>query len=426
MTTEEEKQKEDTMFLDRVKYISQKIKRAWLDKTLFYKIVHFVKRNLRSRAEVIVGYPMLSRADRKIRFSDGFADHRMKPEARNCSPDLAKRLIVAYKAMKEAQSNVVDPAFQIRGLWAEWIDVNYRDFMSALNNEDIRKTSDLLDNLNREQFAVGTGGGYDDYVMYRTSLIGRFHLRYLWCTYRNNLLSLGFSPEDIHFPLVGNPAGVFFNDEVIQADTLRHIYHAIEMRHWLRDLPRSVVVEIGGGLGGQAYQTVRLADGAIAKYVLFDIPEVATIASFFLISAFRDKRIRLFDEGDVSVAPSEEYDIAVFPHFAIPQLESRSVDLFHNSCSFSEMDKVSSTEYLRIIERVCRKYFNHINADTPFSSRNPDGLMSENLIGSKLVPSPQYFKRVFKKPRVFKRPEDRLSPAFEYLYELMQIPKSGG
>jgi len=234
------------MFLDRVKYISQKIKRAWLDKTLFYKIVHFVKRNLRSRAEVIVGYPMLSRADRKIRLSDGFADHRMKLEARNCSPDLAKRLIVAYKAMKEAQSNVVDPAFRIRGLWAEWIDVNYRDFMSALNNEDIRKTSDLLDNLNREQFAVGTGGGYDDYVMYRTSLIGRFHLRYLWCTYRNNLLSLGFSPEDIHFPLVGNPAGVFFNDEVIQADTLRHIYHAIEMRHWLRDLPRSIVVEIGG------------------------------------------------------------------------------------------------------------------------------------------------------------------------------------
>jgi putative sugar O-methyltransferase len=101
-------------------------------------------------------------------------------------------------------------------------------------------------------------------------------------------------------------------------------------------------VEIGGGLGGQAYQTIQMCDGQVSKYIVFDIPEVATISAYFLLSAFPDKCVRLFGEGPVSVASCEEYDIAVFPHFTINQLSDASVDLFYNSCSFSEMDGVSS------------------------------------------------------------------------------------
>jgi hypothetical protein len=156
---------------------------------------------------------------------------------------------------------------------------------------------------------------------------------------------------------------------------------------------------------------------AIAKYLVFDIPEMASICSYFLLSAFPDRQIRLFGEGPVSTGAAEDYDIAVFPHFAITGLEDRSVDLFHNACSFSEMDSVSSSEYLRIIERACRKYFSHINHETRFQYRNPDGSTSMNRIGSELVPDPRRFKQVFRKPRVFCLPEDRFYPYFEYLYE---------
>jgi hypothetical protein len=162
---------------------------------------------------------------------------------------------------------------------------------------------------------------------------------------------------------------------------------------------------------------MRRADVSLAKCIVFDIPEVASICSYFLLSAFPDRRIRLFGEGPVSAGAGEDYDIAVFPHFAVAGLADRSVDLFHNACSFSEMDRVSSSECLRVIERACRKYFSHINHETRFRYRNPDGSASMNLIGSELLPDPRRFKRVFKKPRVFCLPEDRFYPYFEYLYE---------
>jgi hypothetical protein len=212
---------------------------------------------------------------------------------------------------------------------------------------------------------------------------------------------------------------VRFNGDVLTINTLRHLHHAAEMRDWLSDVPQATVVEIGGGFGGQAYQTVRLASPGIAKYVIFDIPEVAAIASHYLMAALPDHRIRLFGEGAVSVAADEPYDVAVFPHFAISRLADQSVDLFHNACSFAEMDSASSLEYLRIIERTCRRYFSHINHETNFTFLDSDGATSRNVIGSKLMPDTAKFKRVFKKPRVFFLPEDELERfvSYEYLYE---------
>ncbi len=42
--------------------------------------------------------------------------------------------------------------------------------------------------------------------------------------------------------------------------------------------------------------------------------------------------------------------------------------------------------------------------------------MSVSIIGSKLIPDPARFKRIFKKPRVYDLPGDR-SLYYEYLYE---------
>jgi len=84
------------------------------------------------------------------------------------------------------------------------------------------------------------------------------------------------------------------------------------------------------------------------------------------------------------------------------------------------MDGPASREYLAVIERICRKYFLHENHDTVFKFKNADGSMSENVIGSKLIPDPSRFKRIFKKPRVYGLPEDRSFPFFEYLYERIQ------
>ncbi len=403
----------------RIDYFYLKVKRAWASGTLLEKSIRLLFTMVRRPFEVLIGYINLQKEDRNLNIKDGFADHRQKKSHHRTNPDHLRRIIAAYKASKQAQHQAALP-FQIRGLWDEWLSINYRELIVALEAEEVSALAFLLENFYREQFTIGTGG-YDNYLSYR-KLLGSLYIKYVWCTYRNKLLSLDFDLKKINFPFVGNPTGVIFNGNVISHETLRHAYHAVEMCEVLRDITRANIVEIGGGLGGQAYQTIRMSGEQISKYLVFDIPEVAAISAYFLLSAFPDKCVRLFGEGSVSVASCEEYDIAVFPHFTINQLPASSVDLFYNSCSFSEMDGVSSMAYLSIIERACRKYFLHDNHDTVFKFRNPDGSTSENVIGSRLIPNKDLFKRIFKKTRVHGMPEDRYFVHFEYLYEKLLPP----
>jgi putative sugar O-methyltransferase len=400
--------------MGRITYAYSKVKKAWSSGTLWDKSSRFLVIFITRPFIVLSGYMRLSKEDRNLNVTDGFADHRQTKYHHKSNPEHLRRIITAYKASKQAQRRASLP-FQIRGLWEEWISVNYQELIAALEAEHIANLSALLENLYREQFTIGTGG-YDNYRRYNTFL-GSFYIKYVWSSYRDKLLTLDGDPHDIRFPFVGNPTGVILDEHVISIETLRHAYHAIEIRELLRDIPKAVIAEIGGGLGGQAYQAVSMSAEQISKYLVFDIPEVASISSYFLLSAFPDKRVRLFGEGPVSTASDDEYDIAVFPHVAITQLPDSSVDLFYNSCSFSEMEGTTSREYLAIIERACRKYFLHDNHDTNFEFRNSDGSKSVNLIGSKLIPDSALFKRIFKKPRVHGLPEDRSFVHFEYLYE---------
>jgi putative sugar O-methyltransferase len=354
--------------------------------------------------EVLGGYIALHRADRRLNLKAGFSVHANNHRS---EPHHLRRIINAYKASKRAQPQ--EGPFQIRGIWEEWISVHYGTLIRALEREDIPALSQQLENSYREKFTSGTGG-YDNYLQYN-SLFGKAYIKYVWSRYRDKLAALDFDLRQLSFPYVGNPAGVFYNDQVISIETLRHAYRAVEISEILRDLPDANVVEIGGGGGGEAYQTVQRG---ISKYTVFDIPEVAVISSYFLLSAFPNKRVRLFGEEDL------DYDIRVLPHFAIAQLPDSSVDLFYNSCSFSEMDGNSSREYLAIIERACRKYFMHDNHDSTFIFKNSDGSMSQNVIGSELIPNRALFKRIYKKPRVHGLPEDRSFVHYEYLYERLR------
>ncbi len=404
--------------MKRVGYYYLKIKSAWLSGTLWEKFRRFLTIMIRRPFEVLIGYMRLSKADRCLNIKGGFADHRQEKYHHRSDPEHLSRIVSAYKAAKHVQGQAALP-FEIRGLWAEWISINYKKLITALENENLGELSCIFENIFREQCATGTGG-YNDYLRYRT-LLGGFYIKYVWSKYRDLLCSIDFDIEKIDFPHVGNQTGVLINGKVISHTTLRHAYHAVEMSMLLSDTSKANIVEIGGGLGGQAHQTL-LMNEQISKYILFDIPEVAAISSYFLLSSFPNKRVRLFGEGLVSADSREEYDIAVFPHFSINQLSDSSVDLFYNSCSFSEMDGESSKEYLKIIQRVGCKYFMHDNHDTVFEFNNPDGSISLNVIGSKLIPDPALFKRVFKKPRVHGLPEDRSFIHFEYLYE--RISKS--
>ena len=399
--------------MNRIGYYYLKIKSARLSGNLWEKSRRFLTTMIRRPFEVLIGYMRLSKADRCLNIKGGFADHRQEKYHQRSNPEHLRRIVSAYKAAKHVQGQAALP-FEIRGLWDEWISINYKKLITALENENLDELSCIFENILREKCTIGIGG-YEDYRRYRT-LLGGFYIKYVWSKYRDLLCSIDFDIEKIDFPHVGNPTGVLINGKVISQTTLRHAYHAVEMSMLLCDTPKANIVEIGGGWGGQTHQTL-LMNEQISKYILFDIPEVAAISSYFLLSSFPNKKVRLFGEGLISADSYEEYDIAVFPHFSINQLSDSSVDLFYNSCSFSEMDGESSKEYLSIIQRVGCKYFMHDNHDTIFKYKNPDGSISLNVIGSKLIPDPALFKRVFKKPRVHGLPEDKSFIHFEYLYE---------
>jgi hypothetical protein len=59
----------------------------------------------------------------------------------------------------------------------------------------------------------------------------------------------------------------------------------------------------------------------------------------------------------------------------------------------------------------------HVNHDIRLTFDSDDGGRSVNRLGSELIPDPHLFRAVFKRPRVFGRPDDRFYPAHEFLYE---------
>jgi putative sugar O-methyltransferase len=405
------------MIIARIKYYLAKLETAWKSRTLVKRLNRRLKSFFYTSFTVLWKYARLTRADRELPVSAGFADSRSRqmPSGVHEDKGVFERICAAYSAAKAAQITA-GKSFQIRGIWAEWITVTYGPLLDVLTNRDFEGAMLLLENFSREQFAIGTGASYDDLVRYKHSLLGRTYVKVVWCDYRDKLAGSGFDLSQISYPLIGNPAGIPLNDSTIQIETLRHAYNAFRIRKLLENCESPVVVEIGGGFGGQAYQTVvhcRQSGHPVGKYLNFDIPEVQIVASYFLLKAFPEEKICLFGEGE----PADSFTIGVFPHFAIDSLADLSADLVFNSHSFSEMDSEAALHYLSIVNRVCRKYFMHINHEVSFDFWQPDGSISSNVVGSKMTPSPDYFNCVYKRPRLFERPEDKWFKSFAYLYE---------
>lgn len=407
------------MLVSRFNYYLTKLKKAWADGTFKERVSRKIVTGAKTKIGAVKNYAALEKTDRKLSINEGFADHRAEVDL-NEEKIIIERIIAAYQLAKKDWENA--PAqFQIRGLWAEWIEVNYGNLLAAINEKDIEKASEILQNFGREQFAVGTGSSYDDLVHYKTSFVGAAYVKTVWCDYRDKLVDSGFDLSRITHPNIGNPAGFQINDSIIPTETLRHAHNGFAITNLLQDVQKPVIMEIGGGFGGQAFQTIyQLGENGspIGKYFDFDIPEVQIVVSYFLLKAFPKLKIRLYGEGEISTG--EDFEIGIFPHFTIDRIAELSVDLVFNSNSFAEMDETASKHYLTVANRVCRRYFLHINHEIRFVFSYPDGSESRNALGSELVPDAAKFKRIFKRPRLFERPEDKPFKSFAYLYERIE------
>ena len=402
--------------LQRLQYYFEKLKYARRSGSLWPKLTKKTLQAIYVPAKVTYDYTFELRSeDRHLDIEEGFRDHTA--ECKMPSQETLQRLVRAYKQARSQEP--ADTRFGVRGLWREWIDINYGHMIDAIEREDLKALSSLLINFNREQMGIGTGGAYGDLIRINGLWLGKAYVKTVWCTYRNLLAQTGVDPRSVSLPMIGNPAGIRVGDSVIQSETFRHAYKASQMISMLEGTRSNTVVEIGAGFGGSAYQAVQRSNGVIGRYIIFDIPEVAFVSAYFLIEAFPQKVVRLFGEGPINAS---DYDIGVFPHFSFEQLPDQSVDLVFNSCSFSEMDGETSSLYLEVIERVCKRYLFHVNHDARLVFDAGDG-QSVNRLGSELIPDPKLFRAVFKRPRVFGRPDDKFYRAHEFLYERITEPR---
>jgi hypothetical protein len=123
-----------------------------------------------------------------------------------------------------------------------------------------------------------------------------------------------------------------------------------------------VIGEIGGGYGGLAYFLLR--DIPEAKYVNFDLPETLVLMAYYLSCSLPEKRLYLYEGGAVNWPELlDNFDIILFPHWAIDLLPENSVDVFVNSFSLSEMRPETVNYYVNKVTDTCRNFFLHNNMD---------------------------------------------------------------
>lgn len=410
---------------DDLRLLGRKVARAWRDGTLGAKSRHHARKLLYVPAATAVDARRLPRADRTLDLTTGFRDHRGSPLELRCSDAALHRLRAAFMAAEEDRAEHCPAELEVRGLWAEWLALHYQPLREALTGADVSTLRSLLQNLHRDSLSTGVGGTIDDVNRVPRPFAASYY-RTVWCRYRDLLEEVRPQWEDVSSPVVGNPVGAWTHDRLVQIETLRHAHHATTMLRLLEGLEAPRIVEIGGGLGGQAYQCVILGSAHLGDYTIVDLPEVACLAGYCLMASLGEDRVRLFGEEEPTGSTPH---IEVLPHWSITCCDTAGTDLVYNAHSFSEMDGRSATFYLAEVERICRGFFFHINHETRFRYRTPDGGFSLNRIGSEMAPAPGLFHLVDKRPQAFVRPENRRNQGYAYLYERcddVPCPRSHG
>lgn len=146
--------------------------------------------------------------------------------------------------------------------------------------------------------------------------------------------------------------GFEINGELYNLDTLKfyEVLIGLDRTGFLKDFrgatgEKKVVLEIGSGWGGFAYQFKTLFPNT--TYVLVDFPQVLLFAAVYLQTLFPNARIYLGDGSPQSyVIDFSAYDFVFVPHYAWSALEQQHIDLAVNMASFQEMTDAQVRGYV--------------------------------------------------------------------------------
>ena len=321
---------------------------------------------------------------------DGLSDQK-----ENISDELViNRIISSFHEAKKQQKNVSLP-YQPAGAWKGDIKTRRAEYLNALDASDFETLSKLLRNFFRNSGIAGlwTHGYYED-ILTANNNRKKCFVNSILSDYRTLVDFVDdFNVANLKVPSIGNPWGYFIKGTLVLPTACRLYYYATHAKNLLEDIEYPVICEIGGGFGGFAYYL--LSQEKSIKYINIDLPEVLLIAQYFLMNSFPGKKFLLYGNSghqNISEEIINSYDIILMPNFSLPNIADKSVDLFINTESLSEMDYHTVEEYINQIARITKKYFFHENSDRPIL--NSGGHME--VVSSNFQIPHDIFKRIYK------------------------------
>lgn len=325
---------------------------------------------------------------------------------------IVSKLTDSFKKAKTAQSDVSSP-YQPGAGWKDLLEEEWREYLKAIDQSDIGVVSKFLRNFFRNEGLSGFWGGKQMFESFAaadniSSIRRAFIMRKQFEAWREALPDAPV--KELKSPLMGNPWGYMVEGTLVIEPALEYHYQANYFSRLLSTVHKPVILEIGGGYGGLAYQILKQIPEA--TYIGFDLPENIFIQSYYLTCAFPDLKILTFDKDQNKLTHSmiEEYDIILMPNFVIPQTESRVADLVVNVRSLSEMPYDTIEEYLKQIDRISKLFFFHENI---FKERR------DKLHGIPSSEFPQLSNHILVSESESRWPryqEDSVYPCHEYLY----------
>lgn len=340
------------------------------------------------------------------------------------SDDDVLKIIESYLIEKKDQGQQPQP-YQIGGLWEEILMNIYRELKVELERKNVEKVRSILSDFGRNKISLGLSlfGSLPNNFLDKIRLVSWMNkTNYAWKKMTNLSKDVLEYPKDI-----GNFFGVEINEKLIIEPAHRLSYSAQRINSLLEEEQHPVVAEIGPGFGGIPYHLFKYFNSK-CTYIMFEIPEVALITKYFLKSVFPNKKFLFYNGSKIGNINLKEYDMIFMPNYELKNLPEKCIDLVFNTNSLAEMNYSTVEEYLRQINRICKKYFLHINHELQARYETPTGKTKVTVdLGQPRFELPKKdFKRVYRFPGILSNPCSDCGDYgyYEYLYERKSRPFS--
>ena len=330
---------------------------------------------------------------------------------------LAERIFVSLKKMKHDQMNC-DQNFKPSSMWENHVRDDYKILNESLKDNNIKKFLFFLSNFGNSKNYIGIEN--QDFIkkLSKNFLLKNYLKNRVFGGLLKNWKYFGFSKNDLdklNQPKFGNQNGAIINKNFVTIGSFFcHIYSDL-LNNFIKKKNRPIIADLGAGYGKLAYYILK--DRKEFCFIDFDLPEVLSLATFYLMKIWPNKKTLLYGEKNFTNNDLNNYDLIFLPSFEIEKLKNNSVDLFVNKNSLGEMMPNTSK---KLVENICRttKTFFHINHET---ERNffEDG--SKSLL-NKEYPVPSNFDLLFRYPDLAHMTYDSVkinyeSDIFVYCYQ---------